>query len=125
MKILGIISTVLAVVFLSTSVWFYSQKSKLQDDLSATQAAKESVEKQLATIKDSAGQKIEILHILFNYPDDKDKMLQAKELIKKTKDATLSADWEVLEKTGDTETATKLFKDLISALAKDIELTLK
>ncbi|MCX6806649.1 MAG: hypothetical protein NT135_00785 [Candidatus Berkelbacteria bacterium] len=122
MKVWGIIATILMVVFLGGSVWLYSQNQKLNDDLSTTKSSKETAEQKLTATKSAASNKVQVLSIFFNQPNDRDQMEKAKELVKSMNDATLIADWKAMETSSPgSDTGTKMLKDLVSALEKDLK----
>jgi len=132
MKIWGIIATVLMVVFIGISGWFYSQDSKHKNDLSSAQSALTTAEKNATTAKAAqaaaekkiatASKKLKILTIFTSGQMNQDASLEAYNVIKEINDPTLTADWKAMQnsKPGD-NTGDKMMKDLFTSLTSDLK----
>lgn len=125
MKIWGIIATALMVVFIGTSVWFYTQNGKLRSDLSTSEenvatakSAQTATEAKIAV----ANKKIRILTIFTGGQMNQDTSFEAYGLIKEINDPTLTADWKAMQsnKPG-VNTGDKMMKDLLKSLTNDLK----
>lgn len=125
MKIWTIFATILMIVFIGVSGWFYSQNSKLKTDLASAktdltsaQTAKAAVDKKIAT----ANKKIQVLSIFFAGQMNTSQTLEAKKIIDEINDPTLNADWTAMENsTSGDNSGTKILQDLLTALEKDLK----
>jgi hypothetical protein len=132
MKIWAIVASVLAVVFIGTSGWFYSQDSKHKNDLSASQSALTTAEKNVATAKAAqaasekkiaaANKKAKIITIFMSGQMNQDSSLEAYSLIKEINDPTLTADWQSMHnsKPGD-NSGNKMMADLFAGITNDLK----
>lgn len=139
MKIWGVITTILMVIFLGASVWLYSQnqrlssenqklgadKKDLESKVTSLTSAKEIAEKNFNSLKDRLAKKAEVLVIFVRDANNADKMNRAKNLINEINEPTLINDWKVAEdpNTGE-ESAVKLMEDLSISIAKEVGLNL-
>ena len=132
MKIWGIVATILMVVFIGTSVWFYTQNGKLKNDLSVLQSALTTSEKNVATAKAAqaaaekkiatASKKIKILTISTSDQMNQDSSFEVYSLIKEINDPTLTADWKAMQNNEpDDNTGDKMMKDLLTSLTNDLK----
>ncbi len=132
MKILGIVATILMAVFIGTSVWFYTQNGELKNDLSVSQSALTTSEKNVATAKAAqaaaekkiaaASKKVKILTISTSGQMNQDSSFEAYSLIKEINDPTLTADWKAMQNSeSDDNTGDKMMKDLLKSLTNDLK----
>lgn len=118
MKIWGIIASILMVVFIGTTLWFYSQNSNLKSQ-------KTTAETNLAAAnskKTAASKKLDVLSVFFSSRNSgPEAMLQAKADIAAMNNATLTADWAAMEANGGSDAGTKTMQDLVSAAQSDLK----
>ena len=125
MKIWGIIATVLLLGALGFGGWLYiqnkdlkSQKSKVETELAAAQAAND----QSATKMASASKKIGLLTSIFAGIDSQEESLAIYDVDKSINDETLTADWKAMmnSQPGD-DSGNKMMTDLIASAVNDLK----
>jgi hypothetical protein len=132
MKIWGIVASVLSVVFIVTTVFFYVQYDDLKNknnalstDLTTVQSEKNTSDEQFTDIKTNARKKLEILDALSGDNMTQEEQFHVYSLIQAVDNATLTADWKATldNEQGDdsNDNGQKLMKDLISETLKDLQ----
>lgn len=131
MKTWGIIATILLVVLIGVSGWFYMQNKNLKDQKNKAEtelsAAQSKNTQDLATLNNkiaAAGKKITVIKMMTEGINSQDASLEVYSLIKEMNNETLTADWKAMQtsKPGDNNnTGQNLMIDLLSAASNDLK----
>jgi Tfp pilus assembly protein PilO len=131
MKTWGIIATILLVVLIGVSGWFYMQNKNLKDQKNKAEtelsAAQSKNTQDLAVLNNkiaAAGKKITVIKMMTEGINSQDASLEVYSLIKEMNNETLTADWKAMQtsKPGDNNnTGQNLMIDLLSAASNDLK----
>jgi len=132
MKILGIVTTSLMVVFIGVGVWLYVQNGDLKTQLTTAQGQTNEANQKADQANQKVSQanqkiaaatlKIRLLSVFFNETSGPEAMVQLYDLVKEINNKTITADYKALQSSRPgSDVGTKMLQDIVSGAAKDLK----